>query len=444
MPFLFMIMAQFVSMIIDRSLYLRKNIKLRLYFHIALVFIIHFWLFFSLPSFTERPFQELGPPKWWYIFKCIYLILSAVQVRGGYPTRILGNTFTKKYSYFNLYLFKGYMLVPFLYDMRLIMDWIWTDTSLELDEWSIMEDIFKNLFQRKCELQFQANFPMFRGFPRQMYTKYLLGGAYLAMIIAAIWFPLVLFAVGGRVGTPNRPIDVVVEMEISGYVPLAKLTATKVNETYLSVEQFESLRISYANKKEAASFLDSYYAEDTTVVKLNGNSTPVWGISPPSKLALIKDLKESSSAMDFRISWKISRHKASKGQVMDLEVAKTYYTHLTDSTRADLVRVLDDSDPTTNAVTIPRIFPNFLRVPEKSEPEIIPQLQREDDGYRNISLILKQNGTTQWFEVKDICTNKNDPYAKFYSKGDRCDYILLMLINERVFPGALQVVSGYG
>ena len=445
-PFLFMIMAQFCSMIIDRSLYLRKNIKLRLYFHIALVFIIHFWLFFSLPSYTERPFQDLGPPKVWYIFKCIYLILSAIQVKGGYPTRILGNTFTKKYSYFNLYLFKGYMLVPFLYDMRLIMDWIWTDTSLELDEWSIMEDIFKNLFQRKCELQFQANFPMFRGFPRQMYTKYLLGGAYLVMIIGAIWFPLVLFAVGGQVGTPNRPIDVVVEMEISGYVPVAKLTATKVNESYLEDYQFEKLKTVYKGKKEAVTFLDSYYREDTTMVKLNGKSTPVWGISPPSKQALIKDLKRTHNfTMDFRISWKISRHKTSKGQVMDLEVAKTYYTHLTDETRARLVEVLeDDSSSESKPVVIPRIFPNFLRVPEKSEPEIISQLNRDehDEGYRNISLELKREGTIMWFEVHDICLNQNDPYVKFYDHS--CEFILLMLINERIFPDALQAVSGYG
>lgn len=53
-PFLMMVMAQFCSMIIDRALYLRKNIKGRLFFHILLVIIIHFWLFFILPTVTER------------------------------------------------------------------------------------------------------------------------------------------------------------------------------------------------------------------------------------------------------------------------------------------------------------------------------------------------------------------------------------------------------
>ena len=49
-----MVMAQFCSMIIDRALYLRKNIKGRLLFHILLVIIIHFWLFFILPHVTDQ------------------------------------------------------------------------------------------------------------------------------------------------------------------------------------------------------------------------------------------------------------------------------------------------------------------------------------------------------------------------------------------------------
>lgn len=448
-PFLLMIMAQFCSMVTDRALYLRKNIKLRVYFHIALVIIIHFWLFFALPSVTERKFTELNPPKAWYVFKCIYLLLSAIQVKGGYPTRILGNTFTKKYSYINLYFFKGYMLVPFLYDLRLIMDWIWTDTSLELDEWSIMEDIFKNLFQRKCELQFQANFPQFRGYPRQMYTKYMLGGAYLIMIIGAIWFPLVIFAVGGTVGTPNRPMDVSVEMEISGYVPIAKITATKVNDSYLSESQYQDMLGAYKTKKEAVAFLSNsgYDYLDTSVVLLNGNSTPVWGISPPSKNALIADLKrsidnEAIHKMDFRVSIKISRHKT-KAQSMDSEVMKNYDVALDKPSKESLLKVLDGKSD--EPIKLQKVFPNFLRVPEKAEPEMIRALELKDHGFRDIEVRLKNLSAVSWFEVQDICNKDNDPYYGFFRKdGSGCDYVLMMLINEKVFPGALQVVSGYG
>lgn len=449
-PFLIMVMAQFLGMIIDRALYLRKNIKIRLYFHVALVVIVHTWLFFFLPSVTEKKFTELRRPKYWYIFKCVYLLLSAVQIKGGYPTRILGNTFTKKYSYFNLYLFKGYMLVPFLYDMRLIMDWIWTDTSLELDEWSVMEDIFKNLFQRKCEVAFQETFPQFRGSPRQLYTKYMMGGAYLIMIVGAIWFPLVLFAVGGTVGKPNRPTDVSVDFEISGYVPIAKLSATNVNSEYLSDKQYGDMILKYHNRKDANEFLGGYGAQDTSVVRLNGNSTPVWSISPPSRLALLDDL-QANKPLDLRVSWKISRHK-DKSQTMDMDVYKNYESSLTNDTKDALARVLSgDSD---EEVVLKAVFPNFLRVPEKGEAEVINQLNLGEEPFRNISISLKSGGSnvttdsTLWFELYDsACDSSIDPYKDFYRNGpydDSCNYLITMLINEKVFPGALQVVSGYG
>lgn len=58
-PFLVMVMAQFCSIIIDRALYLRKNIEGRLMFHVVLILVIHFWLFFTLPAVTERKFTDV-------------------------------------------------------------------------------------------------------------------------------------------------------------------------------------------------------------------------------------------------------------------------------------------------------------------------------------------------------------------------------------------------
>lgn len=135
-PILFfvMLLIQFFFIIIDRALYLRKNIYYRLVFHISLVVIVHIWLFFVLPLYTRRNFSDNAAPVFWYVFKTIYLLLSANQIKSGYPTRILGNCFTKKYTLLNLYLFKIYMSIPFLYDLRLIMDWIWTESSLDLVE----------------------------------------------------------------------------------------------------------------------------------------------------------------------------------------------------------------------------------------------------------------------------------------------------------------------
>lgn len=54
--------------------------------------------------------------------------------------------FLKKYSNFIFYRF---MAVPFLFELRTLMDWIWTDTSMTLMDWLKMEDIFASVYLLK-------------------------------------------------------------------------------------------------------------------------------------------------------------------------------------------------------------------------------------------------------------------------------------------------------
>jgi piezo-type mechanosensitive ion channel component 1/2 len=43
----------------------------------------------------------------WYMVKCIYLLLSAHQIRCGYPRRIIGNFLCKSYRFLNMIFFRG-------------------------------------------------------------------------------------------------------------------------------------------------------------------------------------------------------------------------------------------------------------------------------------------------------------------------------------------------
>ena len=43
-----------------------------------------------------------------------------------------------------------FRMVPFLTELRAVMDWVWTDTTLSLSSWICVEDIYANIFILKC------------------------------------------------------------------------------------------------------------------------------------------------------------------------------------------------------------------------------------------------------------------------------------------------------
>ena len=44
----------------------------------------------------------------------------------------------------------SFLAVPFLLELRALMDWMWTDTTLGISSWLQMEDIYANIFVLKC------------------------------------------------------------------------------------------------------------------------------------------------------------------------------------------------------------------------------------------------------------------------------------------------------
>lgn len=43
-----------------------------------------------------------------------------------------------------------FRLVPFLLELRVVIDWVWTDNALNLSNWICLEDVYANIFIMKC------------------------------------------------------------------------------------------------------------------------------------------------------------------------------------------------------------------------------------------------------------------------------------------------------
>jgi len=87
---------------------------------------------------------------------------TIVFIRFSYPTRILGNFLTTHYSFLRLICYKLYCSIPFLYEMRVLMDWMFIPTSLSLTYYFMMEEIARNAWIQKCWGVLDAKTPIKR------------------------------------------------------------------------------------------------------------------------------------------------------------------------------------------------------------------------------------------------------------------------------------------
>ncbi|KAM4689740.1 piezo-type mechanosensitive ion channel component 2 [Discoglossus pictus] len=433
--FLVMVLIQFGTMVVDRALYLRKTVVGKVIFQVILVFGIHFWMFFILPGVTDRKFSQNTVAQLWYFVKCIYFGLSAYQIRCGYPTRVLGNFLTKSYNYVNLFLFQGFRLVPFLTELRAVMDWVWTDTTLSLSSWICVEDIYAHIFILKCWRESEKRYPQPRGQKKKKVVKYGMGGMIVVLLICIVWFPLLFMSLIKSVaGVTNKPLDVSIKITLGGYQPIFTMSAQQQQLKDMEGSRYNSLTKSFSKYTSALQFLEMYSHEDVTIAELEGNSNSLWTISPPSRSMMITELNSTDHDFTIVISWSIQRN-LSLGAKAEITADK-YTMPLGSETRKKLATMMSATETTTTEVELENIFPWFIKAPSDSISKPIRQLL-VDDKFSNISVTLKRDNTgespREWWVINQ--TNK-----MYYKKNG----LELLVFSDKVSPPSLGFLAGYG
>ncbi|XP_073720596.1 piezo-type mechanosensitive ion channel component 2-like isoform X1 [Misgurnus anguillicaudatus] len=445
-PFLVMVLIQFGTMVVDRALYLRKTVMGKVVFQVILVFGIHFWMFFILPGITERRFSQNKIAQLWYFVKCIYFGLSAYQIRCGYPTRILGNFLTKSYNYVNLFLFQGFRLIPFLTELRAVMDWVWTDTTLSLSSWICVEDIYAHIFILKCWRESEKRYPQPRGQKKKKVVKYGMGGMIVMLLICIVWFPLLFMSLVKSVaGVVNTPLDVSVTLTLGGLQPIFTMSAQQTNLKNITFSEFEKFKRDYGNDATAMQFLEAYIHEDLTIADLEGSSNSLWTISPPSRKNLIEKLNRTDEHFPLTLTWSIQRN-LTLGAKAEMAIGK-YTTDLDPTTRQALGKLLEHSGESTQDqhVLIQNIFPRYLRAPSDSNAKPIDQLYK-DEKFMNITLSLRKSsansssGIQEWWIVNQTERGPILSGLKFQNESGLEIYVF----SDQVSPPSLGFLAGYG
>ncbi|XP_071784673.1 piezo-type mechanosensitive ion channel component 1-like isoform X3 [Asterias amurensis] len=436
MFFVLFLLLQFVLMVIDRAIYLRKAVIAKFIFLIAVIIGVHVWLFFLLPKINNRRFIDNTPAQVFYFVKCIYFALSAYQIRSGYPTRILGNCLCKRYNYINLFLFMGYQAIPFLKEIRMLMDWMFTDTTLSLAHWLEIEDVYSSVYPIKCWRNAEVAYPVDRGLLKSKAVKYGAGGIQLFVLLVIVWFPLLLISLSNSSNISNPISSVDISITISGYDPLFKMTTQGHSLIEFNQKKYDALLNNISTDLTAVSFLKMYKAEDLIVVNITGASASSWDVSPPSRNGLREHLL-SMNVVEFRYAYSFKRNSDSS---LVTPVVEGFYSFTLSATnpKERKIRTLLAEQLDTNVsspVAIPRAYPGFVQVPAKGDVEPATKILNSEysDGYSDITMKLEYGsidgvgGEREWWVV-----NKDE------------DMMSILTFNDRVASDLFAPLAGYG
>ncbi|KAJ9543235.1 hypothetical protein OSB04_022942 [Centaurea solstitialis] len=136
--FVFMLMAIFFLIVLDRVIYLRSFATGKVIFYIFNLVVFTYSVTEYAWSMEPSQHNAAGLAlRAIYLTKAISLTLQAMQIRAGVPHKstLYRQFLTSSISRVNYLGCRLYRALPFLYELRCVLDWSCTTTSLTMYDW---------------------------------------------------------------------------------------------------------------------------------------------------------------------------------------------------------------------------------------------------------------------------------------------------------------------
>jgi hypothetical protein len=144
-------------------------------------------------------------------FYFFYFFLSALQIRYGYKKYKSLNSVMKKRRMMNSLVLTIFTTVPFLYELKLMMDYSFCQTSLQFFDWFRLFSIYLNAY--KAKMQYYSSTGVILGSPQGWPMK-IIGWAGFIIILFIIFGPMILFSGLNPIAQPNLVIGGALQMGI--------------------------------------------------------------------------------------------------------------------------------------------------------------------------------------------------------------------------------------
>lgn len=269
--------------------YGKKAIVFKIFIHIMIFILVHYYLCFGLPISAKTFFCNSPYLVICYLFFSWYLYYSSLQIKFGYPQSDTSQIFTTSTDFLTRMAFKVYRAIPFLTELKAILDWTVISTSLDLFQWIKLDDAYANLYLCKAEMAVRKEAKP--GHPRNFWEKCSNGCCLVILLLLIIIGPILLFSTLNPILETNNVHSGVVTIEM--FFTHKKGDNSTMNSELFEIYRVENLAIKSLDDSQFKDLLKNFDGIDeeshprVQMVSLLPYSERKWDISKPR----LKDLK---------------------------------------------------------------------------------------------------------------------------------------------------------
>ena len=214
-----------------------------------------------------------------YLLNLLYIFVSSLQIKHGYLDMIPKSLLKTGETSIHSGIHSGYKAIPFLYELKLAIDWTFTRTSLDIFQWNKFESAYDSLYTALCSKKFLSQKPV--GMSISNMTKGYLGVPIFLGIILLLIGPLLLFSNLNPINELNNITGATIEMQIS-----IKQGSVYKNYTLFKNDHVDSLDTINKTKWDDYNYNESTYTKNfprdqVQVVRMSNTSDNNWGLAVP-------------------------------------------------------------------------------------------------------------------------------------------------------------------
>ncbi|KAL0224610.1 hypothetical protein RCL1_002522 [Eukaryota sp. TZLM3-RCL] len=369
---------QFIIIIIDRSLFYLRLLSAKILLHLFSTFIALYVFCFVFPSSNGElpimaPFLIVAAT-----LRFIHACLSSIQICLGFPPPSFDYFLMKGYGNFNNYSYQAFRAIPFLYELRCLLDWTLTRTSLEFSYWMRVEDIYSSLFLIKCRRVKIAKIGRKFGDPQPLFDKIVFGLLFFIVLVLILCVPLVIYSSANPVGRTNQIQGGSLSISVNDYLPFFQ------QHEFKSVNTLTSSEFNQISSQFPLIFKEAE-PQDSAMIRLYGSSDSMWGITPPALNGLLESLRNGEGFIKIHMGF-VRKNPANLRTINGETVLKL--------SRDQCIQLANLIDGNIDWIVIPMLPPAVL-VPVSEDPLF-------SDSFARANVTVERVGAQVFWSIRDV------------------------------------------